>query len=745
MQLYDYQKQYLATMPESGIMHADLGTGKTAMSLMHWGQQHKLLVVAPASKIRTGDWQEEAVAWLGHELAGDITYISYESLRLMDKDTRRPRWWKYTGARNGGIVYDIIADECLTGETLITTNKGLKEIADIQNDDVVLSHNDKTGILEYKKVTKVIKRKTDDKLYLVFYDGGAIISTYNHPHYVNGEYKIAKDIKIGDYLEQLTDDDTTSSQEAATDENAHSDKKVWCKSHLFLVQKDGKCRRDGCKAGTTSSRKEYDKLVLFRSLRQASEQYQSARTRNKTSQNVKQPLNSSQSQSNSQEERNGYAYMGTQPATPTLKRWEWQNYEYTAKVISNIDYAWTSLGFGTSGTNAERGRQWISQYLQTGYRQSIVKYWNRAGRRGPQQQASQMARQKKGQTTKRVRVESIAILEQADIERLGYVREPNYVYCIEVEDNHNFFANGILTHNCQSIKNPQSKQAKAVYEICQSGGQFIGLSGTPMSNGWIDFAGYSKLFGFTKGITEFKQKYCNINTFAGFPRIVGYFNTEEMNRQWHLVSRSLTREQAHELPDRQFIGKTIMLNPKEQKDYYNAKIVRTTKTGELLDNPSLLLNYLRQVGVASRLDVLSDILDDTSENIVIFYNYISERKAILEYIAKYHKDKKVLRYDGEKHSTLPKSDAQLKNTVLVAHYKSASTGLNLQWATVTVFFSLTYSYQEFEQSIGRTHRTGQTKKCVFYIFKAKNTVDEDIYAALRDKKDFSTKLWGAEQ
>ena len=179
-------------------------------------------------------------------------------------------------------------------------------------------------------------------------------------------------------------------------------------------------------------------------------------------------------------------------------------------------------------------------------------------------------------------------------------------------------------------QDPQ-KQAKAVYAMPVRW-SIHWPGGTPMSNGWIDFAGYSKLFGFTKGITEFKQKYCNINTFAGFPRIVGYFNTEEMNRQWHLVSRSLTREQAHELPDRQFIGKTIMLDPKEQKDYYNAKIVRTTKTGELLDNPSLLLNYLRQVGVASRLDVLSDILDDTSENIVIFYNYISERKAILEYM-----------------------------------------------------------------------------------------------------------------
>ncbi len=431
MELYPYQKQYLANFPASGIMHAALGSGKTAMSLIHWrntfskstvttypdGTQarrwavftHKLLIVAPASKIRTGDWQEEAEQWLGAGIADSITYISYEKLRLNDSKTSIPNWWQFVARRNGGIVYDIICDEA------------------------------------------------------------------------------------------------------------------------------------------------------------------------------------------------------------------------------------------------------------------------------------------------------------------------------------------------QALKNPQSKQAKAIFEIKQSGGQFIGLTGTPMSNGWIDFAGYSKLFGFVSGITQFKKTFCNITTFGGFPRIVGYNNIPVMEQQWQSVSRTLTREQALELPDRQFIGKTITLSDKETKDYYTAKVARTTRTGELLDNPSLLLNYLRQTNTGSRLDALSDVLEDTEENIIVFYNYISEREAILKYIAKHHKNKKVLRYDGKVHDTLPKSDAQLKNIVLVAHYKSASTGLNLQWATVTVYFSLTYSYQEFEQSVGRTHRTGQSKKCVFYLFKAKNTVDDAIYQALRNKKDFSTKLWEAEQ
>ena len=125
MKLYDYQEQYIAKLPSSCIMAADLGTGKTLMSLAHWQRQYytndklrgrnfrKLLVVAPASKIRTGDWEEEAKRYFAdHAFTHDITYISYESLRLMDKQTRRPRHWQFCGARNGGIVYDVIADEC---------------------------------------------------------------------------------------------------------------------------------------------------------------------------------------------------------------------------------------------------------------------------------------------------------------------------------------------------------------------------------------------------------------------------------------------------------------------------------------------------------------------------------------------------------------------------------------------------------------------------------------------------------
>lgn len=422
MQLYQYQIDYLKTLPPSCIMAADLGTGKTIMSLAHWKNQRavyapagypnmssrwltapNLLIVAPASKIRTGDWEQEARRFFGDDMP-NITYISYESLRLMDRQTKRPRHWQFTAARNGGVMFDVIADEC------------------------------------------------------------------------------------------------------------------------------------------------------------------------------------------------------------------------------------------------------------------------------------------------------------------------------------------------HALKNPQSKQSKALLEIKQSGGLFIGLSGTPMPNGWIDFAGYSKLFGFVKGITEFKKNYCIYQDFKGYPELVKYINVDQLEYQLKRVAFKLSRDQAAELPAQRMIGVNIHMDSKTSKLYNTIRLTKKDpRNDELMDNSSRLLSVIRQVTTEARLDNLMSILNDTDDNVIVFYNYISERKAILKLLES--TDKNILRYDGDQHDELPASDAQIKNTVLLAHYKSASTGLNLQWANVTVYFSPTYSYQEFEQSIGRTHRNGQTKKCLYYLFNVKSTVDKKVWDCLRNKQDFNAKLW----
>lgn len=108
MELFEYQLKYLEGLPKNVFMGADVGTGKTKMSIEH-ARRHSnfrnskgeneildLLVVAPASKVKTGDWQEEI-----HECGFIRNYfvVSYEGFT---------KHWMSLVAPTTTIVFDEV-------------------------------------------------------------------------------------------------------------------------------------------------------------------------------------------------------------------------------------------------------------------------------------------------------------------------------------------------------------------------------------------------------------------------------------------------------------------------------------------------------------------------------------------------------------------------------------------------------------------------------------------------------------
>lgn len=73
MQLYDWQQEYLKTLPQNVIMTADTGTGKTLMALFHMLRGLKVVVVAPPAKVRSQDWQQAARQFV----SDDIEVVSF--------------------------------------------------------------------------------------------------------------------------------------------------------------------------------------------------------------------------------------------------------------------------------------------------------------------------------------------------------------------------------------------------------------------------------------------------------------------------------------------------------------------------------------------------------------------------------------------------------------------------------------------------------------------------------------------
>ncbi|RKY10341.1 MAG: hypothetical protein DRP56_01275 [Planctomycetota bacterium] len=79
---------------------------------------------------------------------------------------------------------------------------------------------------------------------------------------------------------------------------------------------------------------------------------------------------------------------------------------------------------------------------------------------------------------------------------------------------------------------------------------------------------------------------------------------------------------------------------------------------------------------------------------------------------------------------------------LIANPQSAAHGLTFVNCSYAVYFSLTYSYELAKQSQDRIHRIGQQNKCTYYYLIAKDTIDEVVYAAVREKKKLSEAVLG---
>ena len=226
-----------------------------------------------------------------------------------------------------------------------------------------------------------------------------------------------------------------------------------------------------------------------------------------------------------------------------------------------------------------------------------------------------------------------------------------------------------------------------------------------------------------------------------FPMITGYQNLAQLKEWWAKVSKPLSREGNLDLP--QFIDKWITINlPSEvYKEQKRLVAERTLPSGEMLDSHMKVIAALRQNLVQTRADSIRNILDKTDENIVIFYELNAERDLVKSILAeKEYKDRILFEQNGHV-KTLPKADAPkpTKKAVLLIQYKSGSSGLNLQYASVTIFMSPTYSYQDYHQARGRTDRNGQTKTPVFYHLQSTSTIDRKVWNALEHKRDFSEK------
>lgn len=140
--------------------------------------------------------------------------------------------------------------------------------------------------------------------------------------------------------------------------------------------------------------------------------------------------------------------------------------------------------------------------------------------------------------------------------------------------------------------------------------------------------------------------------------------------------------------------------------------------------------------IPTKLKIFKDLLEEIgSEQAIVWINFHFEAECI----------ENLLRDMGKTYSTLHGKTTDRDQSIndfksgasqfIICHPLSAGHGLNLQNAHISIHYSLNYSHEQKVQTEGRIHRSGQTSKCLFIYLICKNTIEEDIWDVLTNKKE----------
>lgn len=310
----------------------------------------------------------------------------------------------------------------------------------------------------------------------------------------------------------------------------------------------------------------------------------------------------------------------------------------------------------------------------------------------------------------------------------------------------------IIVDEAHKVGVTSSKVTKFVMKLTKKTKYVRLLTATPVSNGKLENY-YSQLYMlnvFRKPKKEFEQlfviKQMRQMGSMRFMDIVGYKNEHLLQQMIDECSVKFKRDKSYFPEDYYYkTKKPAMFNKLKKNRMYKAD------NGEVieLDNSSKLFNALRCVSHGFLLGInkqvskepferLQAILEThNNERVVIFYNYNKELEMLKQLLSKLKRP--TSEYNGTRKDL--KEFKGKSNAVVLAHFKSASTGINdFVIANIMVFNSLPLSSVELIQAKARIDRHGQTEKPMYYFIVPDTQVEKKIFETITQGKDFTNEM-----
>lgn len=753
----------------------------------HMWSDRKAMILNDANRHSWWMFAKPELNPFGTGAKADVFIVNYESLKkyfVQDIARGELKLSNISFRPQISMFKSVIIDEahrCFPYNTKINTNKGLLDIgAIVKNKDadlLVESMDLSSNSVSYKRILNYYdNEKRERDLYRVNHQKGMLIATEGHKIYVDGEgYKEIQEIKSGDYLRMVRGDLYDSkgwkinsqvlrkvlrlvlqklqpgnkSQDGRFQKTANRNERMqvvrrgicgeqeeeerFCKavlqSKLFCKMENGAAWSFGlCK----------NRRVLQES---KGENYK-ANGRPCIEKNAFRKNEEKQPNDDFRNEGKSFKSI-IWKAVFRAKNGQW-SHNRASKIAMGGLRSFFRI-FRISCFNERSDRKKFAVLLQNRYCFNRQKNSNRSRWTFSQSKQDKNIGQEENGSFELVRVESCEIHKPRYYERfrLGNNKIKS-VYDIEVEDNHNYFANGILVHNCKDPSTQQSKFAKGIV----NGKDFIlALTGTPIVNTQEDLVSILGILDRLKdfgGASMFRAKWLDK---AKLPEL------GERLKETCFIRRRKS-EVLKDLPAKlRSIFPTELSNQEEydialndlKKYLVEYKQKTDAEAARLLRMKALLqIGILKGISARGKIDTVVEHVNEVTkagEKIVLFCHLREVGTALKEAFP----DACVIRGGMAGHmkqANIDRFQNDPEAMVCICSIKAAGVGITLTASSRVSFVELPWHPADLEQCEDRAHRIGQHDSVQCTYFLGKGTIDNYIYQIIDRKREIANLVTG---
>ena len=324
----------------------------------------------------------------------------------------------------------------------------------------------------------------------------------------------------------------------------------------------------------------------------------------------------------------------------------------------------------------------------------------------------------------------------------------------------------VVIDELSSFKNYHSQRFKWLRKMRPFVKRWIGLTGTPSSNGLMDL--WAEI-----GILDGGQR---LGRFIGRYRDA-YFKPSSMNPSTGVVYSYAPREGAEqqiydrisditismkaldylEMPECVYVNHEVQMSDQEKKLYDQLKsdLIIPLEDGDIdAANAAALSNKLLQLSNGAvydengivrvvhkrKLEMLEDMIESANgQPVLIAYWFKHDHQRIMEHLTACGYSPRDIRESED-----IKDWNTGKMAVALIHPASAGHGLNIQeGGHILIWFGLTWSLELYQQTNARLWRQVQRDTVTIHHIVCENTVDEDVLNALSSKNVTQEKLIAA--